>query len=146
MSRTAGACVLAVAVAVAAGSATGVDAEALRPLCAAAATDLDLTPAERRRLAGLPAGAARSGTRPSTASGPARRRRPRGPASACPAPNWGCWKPVRVLHAPHRGRTTAWTVQDAAVAEGVAVAPARPTHPPETCCAPTPPQRKAVQP
>ncbi|NXY97587.1 phosphopantetheinyl transferase, partial [Streptomyces sp. BR123] len=35
---------------------------------------------------------------------------------------------VRILHT-HRGRTTAWTVEDLALAEGVAVALARPAGP-----------------
>ncbi|MEU6862107.1 4'-phosphopantetheinyl transferase superfamily protein [Streptomyces sp. NPDC046876] len=129
MSRTAGACVFAVG----AGSAIGVDAEALRPVRPAAMTDPDLTPAERRHLAALPAGPERDAsfhriwTRKEAvvkAVGLGLSGTELGLLETHPARSG----PVRVIHT-HRGRTTAWTVEDLPLAEGVAVALARPAGP-----------------
>ncbi|MFD7631726.1 4'-phosphopantetheinyl transferase family protein [Streptomyces sp. NPDC059851] len=129
MSRTAGACVLAVGT----GSAIGVDAEALRPVRAAATADPDLTAAERGHLGALPAGPERDAafhriwTRKEAvvkATGLGLSGTELGLLETHPARPG----PVRILHT-HRGRTTAWTVEDLALVEGVAVALARPAGP-----------------
>ncbi|MFJ3877367.1 4'-phosphopantetheinyl transferase family protein [Streptomyces sp. NPDC090077] len=116
-----------------AGPAIGIDAEALRPVRRSATTDPDLTPAERAHLAALPQGPERDAafhriwTRKEAvvkATGLGLSGVELGLLETHPARSG----PVRITHT-HRGRTTAWTVEDLRVFDDVAVALARPAGP-----------------
>ncbi|MFD8985722.1 4'-phosphopantetheinyl transferase family protein, partial [Streptomyces sp. NPDC059564] len=129
MTRTAGCGIFVVG----AGTAIGVDAEAVRPVRASATTDPDLTAAERQHLGALAPGPERDAafyriwTRKEAvvkATGLGLSGVELGLLETHPARGG----PVRVTHT-HRGRTTAWTVEDLRLFDGVAVALARPAGP-----------------
>ncbi|MER5806586.1 4'-phosphopantetheinyl transferase superfamily protein [Streptomyces sp. NPDC002033] len=129
LTRTAGCGIFAVG----AGAAIGVDAETVRPVRCSATTDADLTVAERAHLAGLVPGPERDAafyriwTRKEAvvkATGLGLSGVELGLLETHPARGG----PVRVTHT-HRGRTTAWTVEDLPLLDGVAVALARPAGP-----------------
>ncbi|MEU8772416.1 4'-phosphopantetheinyl transferase superfamily protein [Streptomyces sp. NPDC048606] len=128
-SRTAGCGVFAVG----AGTAIGIDAESLRPVRAGATRDPDLTASEREYLGRAAPGPERDAafhriwTRKEAvvkATGLGLSGVELGLLETHPA-RVG---PVRVTHT-HRGRTTAWTVEDLHLFEDVAVALARPAGP-----------------
>ncbi|UQX03502.1 4'-phosphopantetheinyl transferase superfamily protein [Streptomyces sp. RerS4] len=129
LSRTAGCGVFAIG----AGASIGVDAEALRPVRTGATSDPDLTPAERDHLRELAPGPERDAafhriwTRKEAvvkATGLGLSGVELGLLETHPARGG----PVRITHT-HRGRTTAWTVEDLRLFEDVAVALARPAGP-----------------
>ncbi|MGO4462655.1 4'-phosphopantetheinyl transferase superfamily protein [Streptomyces sp. NBC_00925] len=129
MSRTAGCGIFALG----AGASIGVDAESVRPVRGSATTDADLTAAERDHLAALRPGPERDAafyriwTRKEAvvkATGLGLSGVELGLLETHP----GREGPVRVTHT-HRGRTTAWTVEDLRLLDGVAVALARPAGP-----------------